>query len=80
MILRVKKDRESYHASLYSPYWLLNSTGLKLEFKVDREKTVIDVVDSPFFICPKKFESKAYNEKVYYLNYKEKSIKISLKF
>lgn len=34
MVLRVDTYRESYRASFYSPYWIVNSTDLKFEFKV----------------------------------------------
>ncbi len=34
MILRVDTFHESYRLLLYSPFWILNRTGLKLELQV----------------------------------------------
>jgi hypothetical protein len=34
MILRVDSFHESYRLLLYSPFWILNRTELKLEFQV----------------------------------------------
>ncbi len=36
MILRVDTFHESYRLLLYSPFWILNRTDLKLEFQVKR--------------------------------------------
>ena len=36
MVLRVDAYHESYRLSLYSPYWILNRTNLKLEFQVKK--------------------------------------------
>ncbi|CAF1248487.1 unnamed protein product [Rotaria sordida] len=58
LLLRVQTYRESYRASLYSPYWIVNCTDLKFEFKVEGEKTLIEVVDLPFYVCPSNFDKK----------------------
>ena len=34
MVLRVEAYHESYRLSLYSPFWVLNRTNLKLELQV----------------------------------------------
>ncbi len=36
MLLRVDAYHESYRLSLYSPFWILNRTDLKLEFQVEK--------------------------------------------
>ena len=36
MVLRVDSFHESYRLLLYSPFWILNRTGLKLEFQVEK--------------------------------------------
>ncbi len=36
MILRVDIFHESYRLLLYSPFWILNRTELKLEFQVKK--------------------------------------------
>ncbi len=36
MILRIDSFHESYRLLLYSPYWILNRTELKLEFQVNK--------------------------------------------
>ncbi|CAF1170061.1 unnamed protein product [Rotaria sordida] len=58
LLLRVDTYRASYRASLYSPYWIVNCTDMKFEFKVEGEKTLIEIVDPPFFVCPINFDSK----------------------
>lgn len=35
MILRVDAYHASYRLSLYTPFWVLNRTDLKLEFQVN---------------------------------------------
>ncbi|UJR24151.1 hypothetical protein I4U23_027117 [Adineta vaga] len=65
MILRVDIYRESYRASFYSPFWIVNGTDLKFQFKVDNEKTFVDVIDPPYYICPKKFDSESHKKKGY---------------
>lgn len=34
MVLRIDIFHESYHLSLYNPFWIVNHTDLKLEFRV----------------------------------------------
>ncbi|CAF1173038.1 unnamed protein product [Adineta ricciae] len=63
MILRVDTYRQSYRASFYSPYWIINGTDLKFQFKIDNEKSFVDVVDQPYFICPKKYHSESNKKK-----------------
>ena len=36
MVLRVDSFHESHRLLLYSPFWILNRTGLKLEFQVGK--------------------------------------------
>jgi hypothetical protein len=36
MALRVDTYHESYRLSLYTPFWVLNRTDLKLEFQVEK--------------------------------------------
>ncbi len=74
MALRVDTYHESYRLSLYTPFWVLNRTDLKLEFQVEKfyfcvfdfeflqienNRSVIDVTETPYLICPEKFESEA---------------------
>ena len=66
MVLRIDIYRGSYRASFYSPFWIINSTDLKFEFKIENDKTFVDVVDQPYFICPKKFDSESHKKKVYF--------------
>ncbi|UJR16774.1 hypothetical protein I4U23_003674 [Adineta vaga] len=65
MILRVDIYQESFRAALYSPFWIINCTNLKLEFKIDNEETLIDVCNTPFLVCPKKIDSDVYNKKAH---------------
>ncbi|CAF3870792.1 unnamed protein product [Adineta steineri] len=58
LMLRVDIYRESYRASLYSVFWVLNCTDLKFEFKIENEKTLIEAIEPPFFVCPKNLDSK----------------------
>jgi len=41
MILRVDILHKSYYLSLYSPFWILNRTELKLEFQVKKNFIII---------------------------------------
>ena len=34
MVLRVDTYRQSYRASFYSPFWIINANDLKFEMKV----------------------------------------------
>ncbi|CAF1065734.1 unnamed protein product [Adineta steineri] len=63
MVLRVDTYRQSYRTSLYSPYWIVNATDLKFEFKIEHDKTFIDTVDQPYFGCPRKFDSESTKKK-----------------
>ena len=92
MILRVDTYRDSYRASLYSPFWIVNSTDLKAEFKVrivrveenyllvllqiDNESIIVDAVEHPFFICPRNFDSKAQKKKVYQSNFSNRQTRL----
>ncbi|CAF0796846.1 unnamed protein product [Adineta steineri] len=63
MILRIDVYQESYRVMLYSPFWILNYTNFKIEFEIDNEKTLIDIYDSPFFICTKKIDNSIFEKK-----------------
>ncbi len=73
MVLRIDSFHESFRLLLYSPFWILNRTELQLEFQVniylfikiffiyfeqiDNQHTFIEVAQTPFLICPEKFDS-----------------------
>ncbi|CAF3774247.1 unnamed protein product [Adineta steineri] len=63
MILRIDVYRESYRVIIYSPFWILNYTNFKIEFEVDNDKTLIDIDNSPYFICTKKIDSNTFQKK-----------------
>ncbi|CAF0900458.1 unnamed protein product [Adineta steineri] len=63
MVLRVDTYRQSYRASFYSPFWIINSTDLKFEFKIENEKTFIDTINQSYYICPKNFNSESHKKK-----------------
>ncbi|CAF4893614.1 unnamed protein product, partial [Rotaria sp. Silwood1] len=65
MILRVDTYRGSYRASFYSPFWIVNATDLKFQFKIENDKTFIDSIDKPVFICPNKYQSDSNKKKGY---------------
>lgn len=69
MILRVDTYQESFRATLYSPFWIVNCTDLELEFKVDNDITLVNVGDSPFLVCPKKIDNEVHNRKVCFENF-----------
>ncbi|CAF1541238.1 unnamed protein product, partial [Rotaria sordida] len=64
MILRVDTYRGSYRASFYSPFWIVNATDLKFQFKIENDKTFIDSIDKPVFACPSKYHSDSHKKKV----------------
>ncbi|UJR35157.1 hypothetical protein I4U23_027926 [Adineta vaga] len=59
IVLRVDTFHESYRLLLYSPFWILNRTELPLEFQIETNRTFIEVSQTPFLVCPDKFESDA---------------------
>ncbi|CAF3837772.1 unnamed protein product, partial [Rotaria sp. Silwood1] len=65
MILRVDTYRGSYRASFYSPFWIVNATDLKFQFKIENDKTFIDSIDKPVFTCPNKYHSDSHKKKGY---------------
>ncbi|CAF3277139.1 unnamed protein product, partial [Rotaria sp. Silwood2] len=65
MILRVDTYRGSYRASFYSPFWIVNATDLKFQFKIENDKTFIDSIDKPVFSCPNKYHSDSNKKKGY---------------
>lgn len=44
MVLRVDTYHQSYRLSLYSPFWVLNRTDLKLEFQVEAKTNFIFLI------------------------------------
>ncbi|CAF4656530.1 unnamed protein product [Rotaria sp. Silwood1] len=59
MILRVDAFHESYRLLFYAPFWILNRTDLKLDFQIENNRTLIDVVERPYLICPEKIGNEA---------------------
>ncbi|CAF1648367.1 unnamed protein product [Rotaria sordida] len=54
MILRVDAFHESYRLLFYAPFWILNRTDLKLDFQIENNRMLIDVIERPYLICPEK--------------------------
>ncbi|CAF3681386.1 unnamed protein product [Rotaria sordida] len=59
MILRVDAFHESYRLLFYAPFWILNRTDLKLDFQIENNRMLIDVIERPYLICPEKIGSEA---------------------
>ncbi|CAF3586652.1 unnamed protein product [Adineta steineri] len=59
MMLRVDAYHDSYRLSLYTPFWVLNRTNLKLELQIENHPVFIDVIETPYLFCPEKFSSGA---------------------
>ncbi|CAF0751812.1 unnamed protein product [Rotaria sordida] len=57
MVLRVDSFNESYRLLLYSPFWVLNRTELNLEFQIENNSTLIAATETPYLVCPDKFNS-----------------------
>ncbi|CAF0869350.1 unnamed protein product [Rotaria sordida] len=57
MVLRVDSFNESYRLLLYSPFWVLNRTQLNLEFQIENNSTLIAATETPYLVCPDKFNS-----------------------
>ncbi|UJR10669.1 hypothetical protein I4U23_014864 [Adineta vaga] len=59
LVLRVDAYHESYRLSIYSPFWIINRTNLKLEFQIENNRIFIDPIETPYLVCPEKFASDA---------------------
>ncbi|CAF3899768.1 unnamed protein product, partial [Rotaria magnacalcarata] len=59
MILRVDAYHESYRLLIFSPFWIVNRTDLKIDFQIENNRTFIDVIETPYLVCPESFTNEA---------------------
>ncbi|CAF1363637.1 unnamed protein product [Rotaria magnacalcarata] len=84
MILRVDAYHESYRLLLFSPFWILNCTDLKIDFQIENNRTFIDVIEIPYLICPENIASETSKKGQIFIHESEQSdttvAKLSEKF
>ncbi|CAF3775950.1 unnamed protein product, partial [Rotaria magnacalcarata] len=59
MYLRSDSFHTTDRLSLYSPFWILNRTELKLELQIEDHITFIGVYKTPVLVCPHHFDNQA---------------------
>ncbi|CAF4508473.1 unnamed protein product, partial [Rotaria socialis] len=59
MYLRSDLFQTTDRLSLYSPFWILNRTDLKLEFQIEDHITFIGVAETPVLVCSQPFDNHA---------------------
>ncbi|CAF4608864.1 unnamed protein product [Rotaria sp. Silwood1] len=57
MVLHVDLFHESYHLSLYAPFWIVNHTDLNLEFRIGSDRVLIKDTENSLLVCPEKYKS-----------------------
>ncbi|CAF1398617.1 unnamed protein product [Adineta ricciae] len=72
MILRVEICRHSYRASFYCPYWIVNTTDLQFQIKIEHEKIFIDETDQAHLVCPRKIHGESHKKKAHIRLYDDK--------